>query len=358
MGAFINIIATITELRAFLPQSLLTQKDDAPVEEAPQVEGKHHRHQSVDRRSNAHSSRSGGSHSSLSSRHKKKDRNAAGLDTSLSLSSRSVSVLVLNVRNWGKFVTEYSNRADMIITVIGEITNAAQDAAQATRGVVQTMSGGSIAIVWNAVVNTAQHRSNACKASQLLLAQLRKSLEPWRLSVSVGLGSSKVMCGMVGSARMRHFDMLGAAFANATALANLGVIWDTDILCDPYVAEESRLVIFRIIGRVTLTNPDQTPATKVMLAEITGTQTISEDEWMYQLDAAEKTDPHALCNKAWSAFLAGNSAMAKTHLGKMGDADIPGDLQEMVNNGTDGQAWAIEYPLPFTAKKPGCLKGK
>eukprot|EP01007_Sphenomonas_quadrangularis_P003555 NODE_727_length_1222_cov_81.969309_g583_i0.p1 GENE.NODE_727_length_1222_cov_81.969309_g583_i0~~NODE_727_length_1222_cov_81.969309_g583_i0.p1 ORF type:complete len:273 (-),score=120.59 NODE_727_length_1222_cov_81.969309_g583_i0:402-1190(-) len=247
---------------------------------------------------------------------------------------------------------DYATRTEMVGTVIGELTSAATDAAQATRGVVQALPGATIAIVWNAVTATAQHRASACKAALMLRAHLEKSLQPWNLSVSIGLASSKVVCGMVGSSKMRRFDLLGAAFTNALALSELAATWSVPVLCDPYVAEESSLFLFCIIGRAKITTlAASAPNRQVVLAELLSHRQMDEEEWMYQLDAAEKADPYANNNKAWLAFLTGDNERAKTTLSKL--EDPPSDLKEMIQSNVNGRDWNVEYPVPFTAKRPG-----
>ena len=212
----------------------------------------------------------------------------------VSLSSRKISYCVINVRNFHSKVWKMSDRD--LLGIHGQILSIALSAFVASKGIAEVFSGDRFACSFNAAKAIGAHRSAAAQACVIIKDKVKDELD---INVSAAAVSGEARVGNMGNEVMKRFSFISPVVTWAHALERYTRSLTSNVTADYYVAEEVRGAYYtRSLGTVLFEKRHQTKPIKVY--DIPSIRSAGAgDEWMYQLEAQERSDPY----KRWGTWV-------------------------------------------------------
>eukprot|EP01062_Namystynia_karyoxenos_P054586 TRINITY_DN4501_c0_g1_i3.p1 TRINITY_DN4501_c0_g1~~TRINITY_DN4501_c0_g1_i3.p1 ORF type:complete len:950 (+),score=145.75 TRINITY_DN4501_c0_g1_i3:92-2941(+) len=198
----------------------------------------------------------------------------------------------------------------MLIDTHQQYLNALIAATTALTGIPDLFLGDRYYASFGVVRSCAQYRPNVVKCAlecsrrtEEVLMDTRAMLGPGAepSSVSVACTAGEVACGNIGVERMKRFCATGVAQSLVHVAEQQNRVYKTKIIADGAVKSEAEGVIYARLLHVI----DAYKGQRVHLFDVVGQKKMLEEEWMYQLERADKADPTVPFSEAVAAAHSG-----------------------------------------------------
>ena len=204
--------------------------------------------------------------------------------TKCSLDTKNATALFINCKDFhanvgknnGAYVEEAGQFISMIVSTLG-------------RGSIERFNGDRVFCAWNVSINCARHREAAVPSAigiKFLYIRTFSSYQVFNKPLSMGIASGPVFCGIIGSAAMRSFNIVGKPVALSAKLCDLATQCShaasgTIFSDDRNSTSVKSLHIINVVGVYSFLQPLCGKASSVV-SEIV--DMVSNEEWMYQVD--------------------------------------------------------------------------
>ena len=288
--AMILMCRNLKEYRSYMPQSVLAETtDDEAYESEPQTG-------TASSAGSDKNSLASGSHSKSGKvTDSSKIVNEIGAKRgamALSLTKKRVSFTLVNICDWHGRVSNLNEQrtlslhSNIVQTVLGTFAT--------TKGISEMFSGDRFLCGYNGAKQLGSHRMAACDAACRIAEAMRT--EDLKISCAVASGDARV--GNMGCDDMKRYSYITPVLTWCYALERYARTNNVAMLCDTWVAQDaSAEYTLKLAGTVEFKKRYAKP---IVLHElICKKAAAAEDEWMYQMDAADKADPYS----KWNAFV-------------------------------------------------------
>jgi len=253
------------------------------------------------------------------------------------LKKKNVSLIVINIRDWHSVVESSTDSGTslhgMILSHILEVLNPA------SKAVPETFCGDRMTISWNAVKACNTHRPKAIETGHAIQQKLTSSdsikslLKDTSLEASVAAVTGEVRAGNAGCTGMKKFTFFSSSVTWLYALERIGKGCAVTFVADQFIYNETKNnYYYRTIEFVHFSKRSNKNLT---VHEMTGKKEAGEDEWMYQLEEGEKSDPNAKWNNFVTAVIK-HDAGAATEL-----------LEEVRQASSTPERLMLRFAIPF-----------
>ena len=287
--AMILMCRNLKEYRSYMPQSILADTtDDEAYESEPQT-----------RTSSAGSDKNSLASASHSKSAKVTDSskiaNEIGMKRgamALSLTKKRVSFTLVNICDWHGRVSNLSEQRT--IQLHSGILEKILGTFATTKGISEMFSGDRFLCGYNGAKQLGSHRMAACDAA----CRIAEAMGTEDLKISCAVASGDARVGNMGCDDMKRFAYITPVLTWCYALERYARAKNVAMMCDSWVAQDaSAEYTLKLAGTVEFKKRTVKP---IVLHElICKKAAAAEDEWMYQMDAADKADPYS----KWNAFV-------------------------------------------------------
>eukprot|EP00669_Euglena_mutabilis_P009385 TRINITY_DN4298_c0_g1_i1.p1 TRINITY_DN4298_c0_g1~~TRINITY_DN4298_c0_g1_i1.p1 ORF type:complete len:810 (-),score=148.42 TRINITY_DN4298_c0_g1_i1:167-2269(-) len=219
---------------------------------------------------------------------------------------------------------------EIAVTVFEKVLDVVSMEVKQTRGTLCRFFGGNFVAAWNAIAKDSSHAINALETAtsiheKLEIALLRETValeaHGLRLRVGLGVASSSVLLGTMGTALNRTFNLIGPVCNFAAILAKLCRRYEVPVLCDEAVVHGGAYSRFQAIPMDVVAFPKFKPkdgrAGHLIYSVTCNPKATGADlEWMYALQTMCHT-AQRLTTDAFNSFLAGDLEGAEALLSKV-----------------------------------------
>ena len=287
--AMILMCRNLKEYRSYMPQSILAESS---------AEGETTDEQPVSCSVSHVSTKKSGSTKSRSRSARSPSSNIANEigakrgAMALSLTKKRVSFTLVNICDWHGRVSNLSEQRT--IQLHSGILEKILGTFATTKGISEMFSGDRFLCGYNGAKQLGSHRMAACDAACRIAEAMRT--EDLKISCAVASGDARV--GNMGCDDMKRFAYITPVLTWCCALERYARAKNVAMMCDSWVAQDaSAEYTLKLAGTVEFKKRTVKP---IVLHElICKKAAAAEDEWMYQMDAADKADPYS----KWNAFV-------------------------------------------------------
>ena len=202
------------------------------------------------------------------------------------IKTKQITAFTLNSKGHLKIIsddmlTKHSHFIEQFTTII-----------TAHKGIAETLSGDRMLATWNTVTETVNQAMHSCKAA----LALQKTLDN---TMSIGIAKGSAQFGLFGGEGTKRYDVLGSVIPSASLLMVLNKQYNTSILVSPEVERDGNsFFYFRITDYVCYRKLGT-----CFVLELAAAKDMGGDEWMYDLEQADRMDPCFELNTAWHYFI-------------------------------------------------------
>eukprot|EP01065_Artemidia_motanka_P034498 TRINITY_DN419_c0_g1_i2.p1 TRINITY_DN419_c0_g1~~TRINITY_DN419_c0_g1_i2.p1 ORF type:complete len:917 (+),score=331.95 TRINITY_DN419_c0_g1_i2:85-2835(+) len=317
--SFFAMVASLKELRNYMPQSALVASDTE--DEMEKSKQSHVGGSAVSSRQASQRGR-GSKHSSLNS--------AMPPKTAAAAEGLKLKMATLLHSNYQGLLAS----GDDVMKVHAGYINALLSQSKAVKGIAEPFNGDRVFVHFAAL--------GPCQAHQVKACTLAKSLSKAH-PVHIGICSTKISCGNMGVDGMKRFTMLGGVCSTAVLLSAIARHHNIDVLTDQAVESEANKSFYlKACTRVQFKKLRTSVWTAWQVCE--GRSSGEEDEWMYQLERADQENPYADYNLRFKQLFAGES------LSLPGSVEVEDwawlrKAEESIKGKADPTTWSEDLPL-------------
>eukprot|EP01061_Rhynchopus_euleeides_P000573 TRINITY_DN10400_c0_g1_i1.p1 TRINITY_DN10400_c0_g1~~TRINITY_DN10400_c0_g1_i1.p1 ORF type:complete len:528 (+),score=153.92 TRINITY_DN10400_c0_g1_i1:111-1586(+) len=217
---------------------------------------------------------------------------------SAGLRKKNVTVMATNVNGFSLVAAEVPVLSELTSMHAILLTSLLQ--ATAPKGVAEAFSGDRMVFSFNALGN--QVSTDAPFSSALRVSKMQFG----KCNIHVGLSSSEVLCGTMGTESMKKFSVIGPCYGASIVLMTLNKHYaminasdsKSHILMDQRITERAHSYNFKTKFVDVLMLP-KLSSNRVQLWYLMGQRSVDCTEWMYALTEHEGSDME------WMDYLAG-----------------------------------------------------
>ena len=294
--ATVLMLKNLREYKSYMPQSLclndLHEEDDLLVTEESRSLSNH----------STRSSKGSHSFSSTSTPQDRAQESASRTGTarnlmSCSLIKKRVTYVVVNVRDWFSRISRESDSD--VLHLHSQLLAVALSQFAASKGIAEPFSGDRFCGSFNGARVLGTHRLAGCVAVMGISKAVEKKSD-LKVSLSCSVVSGEGRVGNMGNEQMKKFSFLSSIIPWGHALERYCRSTNLSILCDGFVVDDVCVMVnLRHLGLIEFQKRSRLKP--IPFAEMTSLKAATVvNEWMYELEASEKSDPH----KAWNAWVA------------------------------------------------------
>ena len=287
--AMIMMMKNLKEYKSYMPQSVLadtTDTDDEGTVNPTDVISSRSGGQKSLSHSHSGSSLKGGKSASLTN-------DAAGAvrnGMALSITKKRISFALVNICDWHAKVQDLG---DSFIEFHSKTLTTVLSCFSVTKGISDVFSGDHFLCGYNGIRTVSGHRIAACNAALNIKTQLETNFN-LRISSAVVTGEGRV--GNLGCDEMKKYSYVTPVLTWCHSLERYARNLDVGVLCDQWVAQDAVSDFsLRDVGKVDFAKRT-TKSIKVHIL-ISAKAQGDADEWMYQMEAASKSNPYVQWNK-------------------------------------------------------------
>ena len=282
-ASFHQMVSNLIEYRHYMPQSvLMPEKKDEEENESDSI---------VDRDVRSHQTSSG----ELVSAHGSSAKLAGGARFEGGMKRRNVSMTYMNIKSFHEFCKPRSDTA--VLNAHSSLVSIIMQSVVNHNGVCDVFSGDRVLGTFNAYSQLGSHRASCIKAS----VEVCKRVEPEGVKVSFGCGSGEARIGHMGCAGMKKVTILSTTFPWVTALERFNRRNEYSGLADQFMAREVAVhFVLKCVDAVVFNK--RCTKGPIQVFEIVGENRVQEAEWMYQMEAAQKS-PYSAWNDVFGEVL-------------------------------------------------------
>eukprot|EP01061_Rhynchopus_euleeides_P027765 TRINITY_DN4515_c0_g1_i1.p1 TRINITY_DN4515_c0_g1~~TRINITY_DN4515_c0_g1_i1.p1 ORF type:complete len:756 (+),score=154.19 TRINITY_DN4515_c0_g1_i1:168-2270(+) len=287
-----RLLSSLKEYKSYMPQSIIIAEEmcetDGANDDAASVTS------SEDSRSHTESTR-GSIRSSTTTGTVHTFQAKTKLATSLTKSM--VTLLVLNIRSFHALL---KGTDKVTLSRHSGVTQTFLEYVSGKRGVCETFSGDRFSASFNASRSAQSHRSLGTSVALLLSRDMRETYE---VDVSCSVVSGSVRVGNMGSERMKRFSFVSSSMSWGFVLERVCAAKNCSVLVDAHLMVQipTEFVFQRV---ATVCYPKHSDAPISVLAVVEQRDQQDREEWMYEMDRAERSDPMAQWNDYANAVFA------------------------------------------------------
>eukprot|EP00756_Hemistasia_phaeocysticola_P035074 Hpha_TRINITY_DN16560_c2_g12::TRINITY_DN16560_c2_g12_i1::g.133706::m.133706 len=288
--SFFTMVKNLIEYRNYMPASVLVDDEEEEEEEEPEPtsRGNSGIGNSIkevgelnDMQVSVHSKDTSNksvakSHKSMSVANRSAKPQAIAFGEGLK--KRALSMSVLGVSKWHSVVEADTDLAPKFATFLACVL----DVYSSYKGIPETFNGDRITCSWNTVKACGTHRPKCAEACEQLGQKVKVCLTEVGIQREVHIagvtGDSRT--GNIGCVGMKKYAIMGGMvtymYLIERVAKNLGVV----VLVDRWVEQETKNnFLYRAAEYILFNKRSPKP---MLLYEMTGKKSASEDEWMYQ----------------------------------------------------------------------------
>ena len=312
------LVRNMIEYRNYMPLSMLNQinpehdsdEDTTAEDERSVVSGLGSRCQT----SSVYVPPAPSSSSGSSSAMRAQVRTGANVLLAQSLSRKKMTFAVLNLGDFHQLLHE---KADAAMREHAAYLTAVTSAVDAQRGLPESFSGDKVFVTFNGAKPATQH---ATLGAGFAVSLTTMELADCSRKINVGLATGEVRAGNAGINSLRRYTCFGRAVLWAHLLERYGRLNGLRVITDNVLGEA--LVGRFDIRHVSIVQPikgdrRQHALTTTVLHPITH----QGDEWMYQLQEAERSTANWAWNKVMDCIYVNKYAEAKAQLSELSETD-------------------------------------
>eukprot|EP00754_Rhynchopus_humris_P049396 Rhum_TRINITY_DN8379_c0_g2::Rhum_TRINITY_DN8379_c0_g2_i1::g.27544::m.27544 len=327
--SFRLLVCNMIEYRQYLPQSLLTDsvsKDDGGEDDAEEsVKGSALSASAISAaRSQSGLGSSDHKNSSDAALPRHEARHRTIFDNALG--EGPVSVVSCNWRgtherlaaaqtgsHFHAFSEKYSSYLESVM-----------QAAKHTRGVVDNVSGDRVCVTFNAVTHAVMHIRKAVDCALLV----RASVGEQGAAAVTGVATGNGVCGNAGCQGLKKHCVFGKAVTVAHALVRLARSLEETIVAEGAVADAVKPFYFlKRLQNVLISCNDKPSVVCAVISVVPASG--KNEEWMYEMEAAEKKNPYSEYNLAMNEMHSGNFDAAAEIIDKSAFGTESGDASAL-----------------------------
>eukprot|EP00754_Rhynchopus_humris_P037808 Rhum_TRINITY_DN2036_c0_g1::Rhum_TRINITY_DN2036_c0_g1_i1::g.5444::m.5444 len=294
--SFEMMVRNLIEYRNYMPQSVLVRDDE--TDDSEQSLSVEHAPRSHGSKGSALSANGVSSSEFAASSTAKQSVAGRKLQIGGALQKRAISIAYYNVLGW----LTSCERVD-----VHELTSSHQafvetalSSIQAVRGVCEGFTGDRLCATFNAFLPVATHKTQCLTSAMTLRGQtFMQGGQVMPTSFACASGEAKV--GTLGCQGMKKLSVVTNVLPWVVALERYNKMLSKSGLCDQYLAKDLHS---RFELRLTETlSYKKRSASAIRVYEVIDTLQVADEEWMYQLQNAGKSNPSWVSNEAWVHIL-------------------------------------------------------
>ena len=307
--------AELAKIKSFLPQSVLAQLYGDMSDEGD-IRGSITQHSESHHASESHLgtsaleasasvlASSSSMHPSSGGRTGNSHTHAAGLNTSMRLTTRKVTMLCLNVLGFHKHAHRRST--EDLVRQHARIVKAVSEACSEYRGVMDGFQGDRFTISFNAVTHAASHAVLAAEAALAISEVVSAKLH---LHMSSGIASGAAMVGNMGSATTKRFTVVSPVVSSAVLLERLSKRYGSSSSPLTLVAgsalQDIELMFEMLTMDAVLLPTIGGGVRRATVCAVMAPREAAADEWMYEVQEGDKNSQYGGVNEAFRMFMEG-----------------------------------------------------
>ena len=303
--AMIVLLKNLKEYKSYMPQSL--QLDTIDTDDVTGSQSSDHRRSSVvskaasilSRSSASRSRRSGLRSSGCSGNDRVKLQvSVAGqkrMELMCQLAKKKFSYIVINMRGWHAHM--HQRKSEEILSIHSGVLQSILGCFAFNKGIAEVFTGDRFMCSFNAARITGNHKVAAAATAVLVGDKMRTDFS---LSVSSSVVSGEGRVGNMGNDSMKRFSFVSPVVTWGHALERLARVREVAVLADHFVTDDVKCHYkMKLADQVSFPKRHPKP---IRVAELCGkTDTRHADEWMYEMQEAEKGDVY----KTWNDWATG-----------------------------------------------------
>ena len=276
-------IDRLQEFRAFMPESVLAEQHSAEEDEEgfTGCMSKSQADKSGDSATSQSQSMSMGSH--LHKTHQ--------ADLTLCLQSRPIGVLRANIVGWSQTFSGCNDKE--LLSQHGQVLSTVLDCTQG--GVLDSFTGDRFLVGWNTVKQKASYYAKPLESA----IKIKESIRGFTMSFGAACGKAKV--GNMGTKTMRRFTVLSDCLPWVSQLEAFNKSRKLTCTTEVKLMERCKGFAYTIVDAVVHPKSGK----PVILCNVTGMPTSTNEEWMYELEHTE-TSAEAQVNEFMVAIMNGD----------------------------------------------------
>eukprot|EP01062_Namystynia_karyoxenos_P046583 TRINITY_DN3496_c0_g5_i1.p1 TRINITY_DN3496_c0_g5~~TRINITY_DN3496_c0_g5_i1.p1 ORF type:complete len:1033 (+),score=358.68 TRINITY_DN3496_c0_g5_i1:96-3101(+) len=320
--SFIKMVQNLREYRSYMPASVLVDDDDQEEEEEEDMNASFGSASPKDRalsgsggdrRASAatpHKSSSQRSRSTQASRQSRMQSEMqaaakAKAATGLGVAKKNAAFMTFNICDFSTFAKGAGG--EKLLETQSALLGPLLEAVKLSKGIPDAFNADRFYASFNTVKPTPQCRAASARCAQGVLEKMKEVVGSAG-QVSFGCAGGEVQCGNMGVDGMKKYCCIGAAASFVHLVERENARLRTELLVDAKVrADVASSMLVRTVAII------EHKEERKRVSEVRGLKKMEEDEWMYQLEAAEKADPNRLFNEAMDLYGQGSikEAIAK-----------------------------------------------
>ena len=271
-------IDRLQEFRAFMPESVLAEQHSTEEEEG------------FTGMSTSQSDKSGSTATTVQSIGSRMHR-AHQADLTLCLQSKPISVLRANIVGWSQTFSGCSDKE--LLSQHGQVLSTVLDCTQG--GVLDSFTGDVFLVCWNTVKAKASYYTKPLESA----IKIKGSVQGFTMSFGAACGKAKV--GNMGTKTMRRFTVLSDCLPWVSQLEAFNKTRKLTCTTDVKLMERCKGFPHTVVDAVVHPKSGK----PVILCNVTGMPTSTNEEWMYALEHTE-TSAEAQANEFMIAIVNGD----------------------------------------------------
>eukprot|EP01064_Diplonema_japonicum_P026184 TRINITY_DN3759_c2_g2_i1.p1 TRINITY_DN3759_c2_g2~~TRINITY_DN3759_c2_g2_i1.p1 ORF type:complete len:857 (+),score=191.53 TRINITY_DN3759_c2_g2_i1:89-2659(+) len=228
---------------------------------------------------------------------------------------KKVTLLACNMLS---FLNGQGDGATQLLKGVADYLTMALHYIKNSKGVPDSFNGDRLFASWNGVRACSSYRTAAYNCARGISRDQSTGKR-----FSIGIVSGEVRCGNMGCDGMKKYTFVGSLASWVHIVERVGRIRGADVAIDNVVREEVATVAFtRSLQHVVFTK--HAPGT-LMIYQAMHEKEVREEEWMYQLEAGNSSDPYKAYNMSYEQFMDKNIESARKSL-----EDVQDDNSEVL----------------------------
>ena len=294
-ASFVQMVRNLSEYRDYMPASVLvTQGGDEDTHTETDATSMLESMSEFDRTTQG---RSRSTHSASRSSVSRMVTKREALKDLEGLRRRHISCAYYNVRDWHG-ITQGMDSAE-IISLHSKLVSTIIARLHLNKAVCEVFSGDRVLATFNAFVTLSTHKVEAVRCS-MAVTELVTALsasgshKPLDLSWACVSGESKV--GSLGCAGMKKMTVLSPQVSWLLALERYNRKRSQRGMVDHFLAKDVQ-AMFVLKCTDAAAFPKRTARTDIKVFEVAEAMSVTDEEWMYQLETAVSSSPFVCWNR-------------------------------------------------------------
>ena len=216
------------------------------------------------------------------------------------LSKKKFTFLCVNVKSWHERIHKLSDKE--VLSLHAGLVHSVLGVFMFSKGISEVFSGDRFVCTFNTAKPLASHRASACAAAFLVQQKVR---DEHVLDITASIVSGDGRVGNMGTDMMKRYSFMSTVVPWGYALERYCRAKGLSIIADSYVYEDAKQHYkVKILDEIEFTKRQK--AKPIRVAELPGKRDgDGGGEWMYELEANERSDLYRSWNEWVLCIFAG-----------------------------------------------------